>query len=54
MTQAEQLAEAKLALQRIKDIVCGDKFPRWGDDQSVMESRFRIADLCDLVLNLVK
>ena len=49
-TGEERLKQAELAIQRIKDIVCGDRNPNWTDPDSTMHSRLRIADICDVVL----
>jgi hypothetical protein len=50
--EAAEAENAKLreALGNIKGMVCGDKSPRWRDDDTTTASRMRIADICDIAL----
>ena len=37
-------------LKRIKDLVCGDAYPRWDNSPQTTATRCHIADLCDWAL----
>ena len=47
---AAELAEAKAALRRIKEHVCGERNPRWMDDWATSQSRMFIADVIDAAM----
>jgi hypothetical protein len=54
ITRIVPLVEAghpEQVLQTIKDLVCGDRIPRWSEPESINWVRAHIADLCDSVLN---
>ncbi len=46
----EQLAALVDALKEIKIKVCGDKLPNWTNDAHTTQTRWWIADVCDIAL----
>jgi hypothetical protein len=40
--------ELRDALRKIKKLVCGDKAPRWANDDAVFDTRGIIADICEI------
>lgn len=49
---AAEINRLRTALQAVKDLVCGERFPRWAEDGwTVTATRGQIADLCDVALD---
>jgi hypothetical protein len=46
----EENRNLRLALLAIKNLVVGDKVPRWQDDYRTTIARAEIADACDIAL----
>jgi hypothetical protein len=41
-------AKLRAALKSVKELVVGDKIPRWQDDYRTTITRGQIADICDI------
>ena len=48
--RADIVEEMREALNKIKDIVCGDGYPNWADHDKVYFSRGKIANIADATL----
>ena len=51
---ADIVEEMREALNKIKDIVCGDGYANWADHDKVYFSRGKIADIADATLKLLE
>jgi hypothetical protein len=45
---SKEQEELRDALRKIKKLVCGDKAPRWANDDAVFDTRGIIADICEI------
>ena len=50
LRERRRITEYEAALQKIKEMVCGEARPRWGNSPETTTTRGIIADVCDAVL----
>jgi hypothetical protein len=51
MTLEMANADALAALEKLKELVVGSRFPRWADHDATTQTRIQIADICDKALS---